>query len=260
MVRMTLWLAAGAFMVASAGCAPGTERIVVRGSPSLDALFVDLAEAYRRHEPRVQVALDFSCPPCVLYRRPQERPETDLFASLGEFELERVAEAAGVSFPHRVTLGHTALSLVTSDRVAAQVKSLADLHTASVRRIGVGDPDTVGVGHYTREALTRAGLWAELEDRLVYSQSGCELLKWLGLGREVDAAIVFTLCHNEGMGAIRTVLEFPEDLIPPVPLILALTQDAPAPAAAQRFAQFAAGPHAHSILAAHGLTPVNAHD
>lgn len=260
MVRTAVWLAASAVMVASVGCAPGVERIVVRGSPSLDVLFVDIAQVYRRHEPRVQVALDFSCPPCVLYRRPQERPEIDLFASIGEFELERVMEATGARFSHRVTLGHTALSLVAADRVAAQLGSLADLRTDAVRRIGIGDPETVGVGHYTREALTRAGLWEEIEDRLVYGQSGCELLKWLSLGREVDAAIVFTLCHNEGMGAVKTVLELPEDLIPPVPLMLALMEDAAAPATARRFAQFAAGPHARDILAAHGITPVNADD
>jgi len=243
------------------GCAREVQRVVVRGGPSLDALFADLADEYGKQHPEVELVTNFSCPPCVLFQRDGQRAPLDVFVSIGRFEMDRLVEAGKIAVARTIPVGQTGLALVTSAAKSEQVQSLADLHTADIEKIGVGDPSRVAVGHYAKEALVKAGMWKELESRLVYSQSGCELLKWLALGRDIDAAIVFGVCPtSDGVGSVRSVQEFPPDVIPPVPVFLAVTRDAQNPDAANSFVDFVAGPEARAILAKHNVDAIANND
>lgn len=243
-------------LVGLAGCRSTQTRLTIRGGPSLDALFSDLASAYQQQNPRTNVGCDFTCPPCVLSKRPGAIKDFDLFASLGQFELDRLKQGGAIDFSTTAPIGTTTLALVTSTQAKTSIRSIADLHKTSLRRIGVGDPAEVGVGFYAQQALDKAGLWKELQSHFVYSKSGCELLKWLGLGREIDAAIVFSVCSGDERSSIREVIEFPTDLIPPVPLLLAMPKTSPRAAEAQRFIDFARSSAARPILLKHKLVPL----
>lgn len=258
---LALPLCAAFLAVTLCGCGgKPSVRLSVRGGPSLDALFSDLAKAYEAQHPEITMVLNFSCPPCVLFREDQQASEMDLFTSIGRFEIDQLSKAGKLGLGYTVEAGRSSLCLATSERVKADVRSLADLHKPSVRRIGVGDPSSVAVGYYAKQALSKAGLWSELEPRLVYSQSGCELLKWLGLGRDIDAAIVFSVCEKRDGGTVQAVQEFAPDLIPPVPLIVGVSKSSQVPEAARGFADFVAGPQAREILAAYHVIPTDAHD
>ncbi len=244
------------------GCRRQAEvvRLSVRGGPSLDALFSELAAAYEADNPRVDLVLNFNCPPCILFREDHEAADIDVFASIGSFEIERLAQAGKLTLVYEREAGRSPLCLATSERVEAKVRSLADLHSPQVRRIGVGDPETVAVGFYAKQALEKAGLWREIEERLVYSQSGCELLKWLGLGRDIDAAIVFSVCQRDGGGAVHSVAQFPADLIPPVPLLLGVSASSPHEAEARRFVDYVCGPGGAQTLRAYHVLTTGAND
>lgn len=238
-------------VVASTGCRSAHTRLTIRGGPSLDALFSDLARAYEAANPGANVVCDFTCPPCVLFKRPGGLGDFDLFASFGQFELDQLSQHGQLSFAETTPIGTASLSLVVPARSSTKIKSLADLHRGVLRRIGVGDPQTVGVGYYTQQALSKAGLWGELEKHFVYSQSGCELLKWLGLGRDIDAAIVFSVCSTAEQGSVREALAFPAELIPPVPLLLARPRTTAHLAEARRFTAFVLSEAARPVLLRH---------
>jgi ABC-type molybdate transport system substrate-binding protein len=56
---------------------------------------------------------------------------------------------------------------------------------------------------------------------------------------------------GEDRASIREVVEFPRDLIPPVPLLLAMPKDATNAAEAKRFIAFARSDEAKAILLKH---------
>lgn len=252
------WLLAALALGALTGCPRPQERLIIRGGPSLGTAFAELAAAYQAAYPQVQVVADFTCPPCVLLTRPGEPVSFDLFVSPGDFEIQRLSAAGAAQFTETVTVGETRLTLVTSSRAKADIRTVADLHRGQFRRLGLGDPEQVAVGHYAREALRKMGLWEELQDRFSYTQSGCELLKWLALGKDLDAAFVFSLCLAEESGSLRSVWELPAEMAPPVPVQLALSATAPNPHQARAFMAFAQTPPARELLARHGMTPVSA--
>jgi molybdate transport system substrate-binding protein len=239
-----------------AGCKRAQTRLTIRGGPSLNALFSDLAQAYQAQNPRVMVVSDFTCPPCVLLKRPGAIKDFDLFASLGQFELDRLQEAGQISFARTASIGTTTLAVAVSTRAKSQITTIADLRKPGLRKIGLGDPAQVGVGFYAKEALVKAGLWDDLKGHAVYSQSGCELLKWLGLGRDIDAAVVFGVCSDEDRASIGRMIEFPETVIAPVPLLLASPKDSPRAAEAQAFIDFCRSEAARPILLKHKVAPV----
>jgi len=258
-----LWLALLLSVTASvmSGCGRQPQKqLVVRGGPSLDGLFSKLVAAYEARHPDVRIVPSFSCPPCVMLKGQGDRPELDVFASIGRFEMDRLSEEGRVDFVYTATVGHTALSLISRRGDLPSPDGLAALHGDGLKHIGVGDPEKVAVGYYARQALGKAGLWGELEGRLVYSQSGCELLKWLALGRDIDAAIVFSVCKGDEGDALPVVYDFPAALVPPVPLILGVSRDARQHKLAREFVDFVAGPDARSTLAGYNIQVVDAND
>ncbi|NSW57199.1 MAG: molybdate ABC transporter substrate-binding protein [Armatimonadetes bacterium] len=239
------------------GCAKRAEIITVQGGPSLGALFADLAAAYQADRPNARIVLKFSCPPCILYSSKGDTADFDLFASLGQFEVDRLSQEGVAQFEEPVAFGATTISIVATDTAVERYASMAALHREGTGKIGVGDPEKASVGHYTRQALGKAGLWDELQDRLVYAQSGCELLKWLGLGRDIEAAVVFSVCREDEGDAVRLAQELPVDIAPPVPILLAISRSAENPDGARSLIQFIRSPGAAEILARHHVVPVN---
>jgi molybdenum ABC transporter molybdate-binding protein len=264
MVRVWIWrvLAALATVVlivaaTSGACRRGDsqQRLLIRGAPSMDTTISALAREFSQWNPDVDVVTDCLCPPCVVYEDGAPETSYDLWAAWGEWELERLAQAGNLSFARTAVVGSTPLVVAAAGNAAHSIETIDDLRQGSVGKIGVGDPDLVASGHHAREHLTTSGLWADIEDRLVLSRSGCELLKWLGLGREVDVAIVLGACVTHDSSSVELVREIPEELCPPIPLLFAVPEDAPSSQAVDLFMQFLETPQAKAILAADGIDP-----
>lgn len=239
------------------GCQPGTKRLAVRGGPSLNGLFAELARAFEAENPRLRVDGDFTCPPCILLQPGGRPPTFDLFVALGDQEIEFLqTQPNGLAFGERRTLGHTSLVLVTRAQADPPIKTLADLHREGLGQIGLGDPEQTSVGYYAKKALRKAGLWDELKPHFLYARSGCELLKWLALGRDLDAAIVYGLCTREVGGGPRGVVDLPAGSSEPIPVILTAVHGSRRPEEARRFMDFCASPAAADILRRHLVEPV----
>lgn len=264
MVRVWIWrvLAALATVVlivaaTSGACRRGDsqQRLLIRGAPSMDTTISALAREFSQWNPDVDVVTDCLCPPCVVYEDGAPETSYDLWAAWGEWELERLAQAGNLRFARTAVAGSTPLVVAASGNAAHSIEAIEDLRQGSVGKIGVGDPDLVASGHHAREHLTASGLWADIEERLVPSRSGCELLKWLGLGREVDVAIVLRACVTHDSSSVELVREIPEELCPPIPLLFAMPEDAPSSQAGDLFMRFLETRQAKAILAADGIDP-----
>lgn len=263
MVRLTrrAFLAGLPAVPLVAGCRRRPARqesgaLLIRGAPSVDATMAALVEAFRAVNQGIEVTSNCSCPPCVVFREGVDGGNFDVWAAWGEWEIERLTASGKMGFIETVTVGDSPLAIATSPEVREVVRGVGDLRDPAVRAIGVGEPEFVSSGHYARAALEPTGLWAEIEPKLKYSRSGCELLKWLGLERTVDAAIVFEACVDDDNVSVGPVVPIPEDVAPHVHFVLAISESATHVEAARSFLAFARGAEARGILAAGGIRPV----
>jgi molybdate transport system substrate-binding protein len=73
--------------------------------------------------------------------------------------------------------------------IIGRAASLSDLKSASVQKIAIANPKHAPYGLAAKEALISAGLWDELEHKLVYGENALHAMEFVETGN-ADAAIV----------------------------------------------------------------------
>jgi molybdate transport system substrate-binding protein len=119
-------------------------------------------------------------------------------------------------------------------------------------RLATGDPDSVPVGRYAREALTTLGVWNDVADRMVRADSVRSALAFVDRG-EAPLGIVYetdALIDKH----VRVVDVFPANSHLPIIYPMALTSAAKPNAA--RFVAYIRGPAGEAAFKAYGFTPL----
>lgn len=101
------------------------------------------------------------------------------------------------SIPHRKDFALNDLVMVVPSDSKLNLNGAKDLAKPEVKRIAVGNPDSVPAGRYTKAALTTAGLWETLQPKYVFGASVRQALDYVGRG-EVDAGFVYRTDAKQG--------------------------------------------------------------
>jgi molybdate transport system substrate-binding protein len=116
-------------------------------------------------------------------------------------------------------------------------------------RLATGNPDSVPVGKYARSALTRLGVWTEVQDKIAAADNVRAALALVARG-EAPLGIVYrtdALIEKK----VRIVAEFPANSHDPIIYPAATT--ARAQAGAADFIKFLSSPTARAIFAKYGF-------
>ncbi len=135
-------------------------------------------------------------------------------------------------------------------RIEPRFKLLAAL---GKDHLATGDPDSVPVGRYAREALTNLGVWNEVSSRIVRADSVRSALAFVDRG-EAALGIVYAtdaLIDNQ----VRVVDTFPKDSHKPIIYPAALTNNSSASAA--KFLTFLRSPAGDVAFRHYGFTPLH---
>ena len=129
-----------------------------------------------------------------------------------------------------------------------QLKGIQDLARPGLR-VAIGDPKSVCLGSIAKAALEKAGIYEEVQKRIVTFASDCQQVASLIRLDEVDAAIGYDVFQRQS-----------PDLMDVVPLAGAKAVTVPVAVVsfskqkerAQRFADYLAGPQGRAVFARHG--------
>ena len=119
-------------------------------------------------------------------------------------------------------------------------------------RLATGDPDSVPVGRYAREALTTLGVWNDVADRMVRADSVRSALAFVDRGEALLGIVYETDALIDKR--VRVVDVFPADSHLPIIYPIALTSAAKPNAA--RFVAYIRGPAGAAAFKAYGFTPL----
>lgn len=245
-------------------CSDSTDRpttLTVFAAASLTEAFTELAEAFERQHPEVDVQLNFAGSQQLAQQLVQDAP-ADVFASANQRQIA-VAVAAGrvePGAPQPFAGNH--MVIVAPANNPAMVGGLADLARPGVKLVLAAA--TVPAGQYARQILTTAAtaadpvspagssfLEAVLANVVSYEQNVRAVLTKVALG-EADAGIVYA---SDVHGSDITVIEIDEAVNVRAAYRLAPTADSAHPGLARAFARFVLSTEGQQILAAHGLQP-----
>ena len=223
--------------------------ITVSAAASLTDAFNELKGAFAKDHPGVNVTFNFAASGALLSQMAQGAP-VDVFASADQKTMDQAVEKKLIDMPTRVNFAQNALVMAVPADNPAKLKDLTNLTTPAVKRVAVGNPDSVPVGRYTKAALSKTGLWDAIAAKLVLAESVRQVLDYLTRG-EVDAGFVYATDAKQGGDKVKTVVEVPVET--PVTYPIAVLAGAKDKKDAAAFVAFVTGPKGQAVLAKYGF-------
>lgn len=145
-------------------CSLRGDEINVFAAASLSDALKELAPAFARAE-RHTLRFNFGASG-ALSRQIKEGAPADVIFSADELRVDQLEKAGFLLAGSRRTLLANQLVVVVAPDDSA-ISAVADLARAGTRHIAIGDPTTVPVGTYTKEYLSKTGLWLRLSEKTI---------------------------------------------------------------------------------------------
>ncbi len=247
------WMCVAALLLAVTLCwsAPAkAQELTVSAAASLTNAFQELQPLYEAAHPGQTLTFNFAASGPLLRQIALGAP-VDVFASADQKTMDQAEEQQLMDAATRANFAANALVLVVPADSGLGLRQATDLTGEQVRRIALGNPESVPAGRYAKAALTAAGLWEPLQPKLIQAETVRQVLDYVGRG-EVDAGFVY-MTDAQLAGDKVVVLETLTGH-EPITYPVAVVATAAHKDAAQQFVNYLLGAEAQAVLARHGFS------
>jgi len=248
MKRFSTCLGLAALLLMFMARAASAEEIIVSAAASLTNAFAVVKQKFEASHPGVHVTTNFGASGALLKQMENGAP-VDLFCSADQKTMDEAAAKGLIDPATRRNFVKNAVLLVVPADSRLGLKDEKGLAGEGVKRIALGNPDTVPAGRYTREFLTAAGLWEPLKPKYIMGDNVRQVLDYVVRG-EVDAGFVFATDAFQAGMKVSVVKE--AETKTPALYPLAVTKASKKPAA-KAFADFVLGPDGQATLRTFGF-------
>jgi molybdate transport system substrate-binding protein len=227
----------------------GDQELIVSAAASLTNAFPAIGQLFEKQHPGTKIIYNFAASGPLLHQIAQGAP-VDVFASADQKTMNQAVDKGLIVPASRKNFASNTLVLIAPEKSVLPLADLKGLTTAEIKRVALGNPETVPVGRYSREALTQAGLWEALSPKFIYGESVRQVLDYVGRG-EVDAGFVFATDAAIAKGKVKTVavVQGHQPITYPVAVVAASQKKE----LARGFVDFVMSPPAQEILSKFGF-------
>lgn len=211
-------------------CKINGAEVNVCAAASLTDVMKEIASAYEK-ENGDNISFNFGAS-SLLARQIIERAPADMFISADEAKMDELEKAGLIATETRRDLLSNLLVIVVPYDSKLEIASPEEFLTKS-QKIAVADPRAVPAGIYTKEYLTRLGLWQKLEPKIVPTENVRTALAAVESGN-VDAGFVYKTDANISH-KVRIAFTVAVEQGPPIRYPVALIKEAREKAAAAKF-------------------------
>lgn len=180
----------------------------------------------------------------------EEGLEADLFMPASTRQMTGLEEKNLIDSDSVVELLENKIVLITSAENKDKLTKFEDVLNADT--IALGDPESVPIGQYAKEALTSLGIWEEIKAKTSFGTNVTEVLNWVAEG-SADAGVVYStdaattdkvvVIGDAPQGSLR------EKVLYPVGIVNASTKKE----AATKFVEFLKSDEAMMIFTKYGF-------
>src|SRR5947209_5483538 len=187
-----------------------------------------------------------------LARQIERGADADLFLSADENWADFLADKGLID--RRRDLLSNRLVVIVSAKSTTKLQSLDDLASPEITRLALAGAQ-VPAGTYAREALTHAGIWDRLQDRVIEGGDVRQTLAYVDR-EEAEAGIVYAT-DVIGSSKVRVALEIDSQLHASIRYPLVLIRREQEKPSARRFYDYLASPEAGEVFrdAGFGVLP-----
>jgi molybdate transport system substrate-binding protein len=189
-VRRTclLVLAIFAFFGSSCRSNPPAREIIVGAASSMRHVFPEIVKEFEKDHPGPKITVTYGASG-DLARQIEAGAGMDIVVFAGKQPLDKLVSSRHIDASTTKIIARNELVLIGPEKSPQYTFATLDTLPAG-ERLAIGDPKTVPVGQYAREALEKLTLWDKLESRLVLGANVAAVLAYLQRG-EVSLAIVY---------------------------------------------------------------------
>jgi molybdate transport system substrate-binding protein len=228
-------------------------EIVVYAAASLRDVLQSLAPACERPL-GVRLVFNFGASN-DLARQIEAGGKADVFFSADEESMDRIERAGLVDRASRRSVLSNRLVVVGPKSGPQSLRSASDLAGPEMRRLSLADPRAVPAGKYARAWLEKAGIWKDVESRVV---PGLDVRAALAAVESGGADLAVVYRTDAALSRrVRVLYEVPESEGPHISYPVAALSDRPRPAAARRVVAWLAGAEAAAMFERSGFIIIN---
>ena len=236
-------------VLATVAATASATDITVSAAASLTNAFKEIGAAYEKEHAGDKVLFNFAASDPLVQQIAKGAP-VDVFASADQDAMDKAESLKLLAAGSRRDFATNTLVLIAPANSTLALKGVADLRQAAVTRVTMGNPASVPVGRYARQALEQAKLWAAVEPKAIFGTSVRQSLDYVARG-EVDAGFVYATDAIVQKDKVRVIATVPTAT--PVSYPIAAIAAGPQPAAGRKFVDYVLLPAAQAILARHGF-------
>lgn len=164
------------------------QEILVAAAASLQYVMEDeIQPAFEAANPDVKLTFTFDSSG-KLQTQIEEGADADVFFSAATKQMDALVEEELVDADSVVELLENKIALIVPKGSELGITGFEDITKAE--SIALGDPESVPVGQYSKEAFESLGMWEEVEAKASFGTNVTEVLSWVAAG-SADAGIVY---------------------------------------------------------------------
>jgi molybdate transport system substrate-binding protein len=225
------------------------QQMTIAAASSLRPTLDYLVAAYRMDNPAHNISIIYGASGRLTAQILNGAP-FDLFMSADmEFPQRLADENAATTEPRVYGYGRIVL---WSANVDASVLTLQDLGADRIGRIAIAQPAVAPYGQRAREAMQAAGVWDEVEDRLVFGENIAQVAQMAQSGAADVGIIALSLVMQPELAA-RGYTLIDAALHQPLAQGFVVTQRGVDNVVADAFARFLSTPAAHAVFRDNGF-------
>lgn len=173
----------------------------------------------------------------------------DILAAANVSFVESLTEQ-GLTIPDTQQLyAQGRIVLVVNRESGVEATSLEDLLDPAITRIAIANPEHAPYGQAAREALQSAGVWAEIEEKVVLGENVSQTLQFVQTG---DAPVGIVALSIADVPEVTGTL-LPAELHEPINQALAVIRSTTNEAGARAFIDFVNSPAGRDIMKRYGF-------
>lgn len=243
------------FVVAVSGCSqrPSSnetgpkKELVIAAAADLGSAFEELGTQFET-DTGIKVTFSFGSTGTLTQQIENGAP-VDLFAAANIEFVDRLEREGLILSDTKALYGRGRITIWTRADSQLKIEQIQDLARPEVKRVAIANPEHAPYGAAAREALQSAGVWSEVQPKIVFGENVRQTMQFAESGN-VDAAIAALSLSVQSGG--RWVL-IPQERHKPLDQALAVIKGAKAENEARQFAKFINGPRGRPVMRKYGF-------
>ncbi|MEN6390813.1 MAG: molybdate ABC transporter substrate-binding protein [Syntrophomonas sp.] len=224
-------------------------NLLISVCPSLKGPLEELKVMYTSSKPDVQLTFNYG-PSGSLKTQIEQGATADIFISQGKKEMDYLEQKNLLKAGTRVDLLSDELVLIVH-KSNTNINSFEDLVRPEVKKIGIGEAQTVPAARTAQQTLEKLKVWDKIQSKLVVGKDLMQITSWVEAG-DADAGLVWNTIAITS-NKVRVAATASPSIHEPVVLPAAVISSSKNSAAAEDFLKFLQSDQAMQVYAKYGF-------